>query len=558
MRISLIMTAAAVALAASIGTPADARQDPPQLRVPFRSATTLVPVDVRVVDRQGRPVSDLKQEDFTVFEEGVRQNIRHFSLQTLTPEAPGAPGAPGVRKAEIEPLPSRGLPAQNSRVFLVVLGRGRLQEPSRGLDALMQFVRTRLLPQDRVAVLAWDRATDFTTDHDQVWQLIDRIRKAHERIEAAMAQQFGGLAAVYGSQSLPAWLRAEVTAVFKGTGALASRQVAPGTPADAAGLSDIQRRATDAAMEAELQAALAAMSSDAGIPAPPASSWSSGDQMLTDLPFDEFVSRNAGTMQDLSKIYAGIEYMRFVPGEKHLAFFTEQGLAILRGDDVSRLAEVANDARVVIDNFQTGGVTPGFGASAAMKDLRVLSEATGGQASIMEYSRDGLDRVDQATRVSYLLGYYPARPLGDGGYRTISVRVNRPGVTVLYRHGYFARLEEPGFDRRTFLTNNRVTSAALYKHDIHDIGVTLSASRVKGRGGATDEAVVQVVIDASRLDLKDVGGRHVGAIDVAVFFGDDRKAVVQERWQKIDLQLPEATYRRIRSGGLPYTLRMPI
>src|SRR5438309_10140801 len=37
--------------------------------------TQLVNLNVRVVDRNGRPVNDLKQSDFKVFEEGAPQSI---------------------------------------------------------------------------------------------------------------------------------------------------------------------------------------------------------------------------------------------------------------------------------------------------------------------------------------------------------------------------------------------------------------------------------------------------------------------------------------------------
>jgi Ca-activated chloride channel family protein len=41
--------------------------------------TQLVNLNVRVVDRNGRPVNDLKQSDFKVFEEGAPQSIEFFS-----------------------------------------------------------------------------------------------------------------------------------------------------------------------------------------------------------------------------------------------------------------------------------------------------------------------------------------------------------------------------------------------------------------------------------------------------------------------------------------------
>src|SRR5688572_5302478 len=75
-----------------------AQQAPAPQRTPplIRSQITAVPVDVRVLDRDGKPVSGLTAADFTVLEDGVPQVIRHFSEHTFTPE-PIAPGTPAVQ-----------------------------------------------------------------------------------------------------------------------------------------------------------------------------------------------------------------------------------------------------------------------------------------------------------------------------------------------------------------------------------------------------------------------------------------------------------------------------
>src|SRR6187549_2564478 len=74
-------------------TAALASQNPPQTPSPqvptFRGRTVVVPVDVRVLDRDGKPVTDLKLEDFTIFENGVRQKIEFFSTQAIKPAEPG-------------------------------------------------------------------------------------------------------------------------------------------------------------------------------------------------------------------------------------------------------------------------------------------------------------------------------------------------------------------------------------------------------------------------------------------------------------------------------------
>src|SRR5687768_3466220 len=148
----------------------------------FRSGTTVVPVDVRVVDRGGKPITDLTTSDFTVLEDGVPQKIVHFSFQALEP-VPGAAADP--RLTLRKPLGEAVTP-QDKRIFLIVLGRGRQVGPVKGVEGAMRFVKQRLLPQDQVAVLAYNRSTDFTTDHAKVIETLDRYWKKHQSIETKL------------------------------------------------------------------------------------------------------------------------------------------------------------------------------------------------------------------------------------------------------------------------------------------------------------------------------------------------------------------------------------
>src|SRR5687767_14526951 len=63
-----------------------AQQQPSRVPGTFRTAVTLVPVDVRVVDRDGKSITDLTQEEFSVLENGIVQPIKHFTLQSLAGE----------------------------------------------------------------------------------------------------------------------------------------------------------------------------------------------------------------------------------------------------------------------------------------------------------------------------------------------------------------------------------------------------------------------------------------------------------------------------------------
>src|SRR5438552_609411 len=104
-----------------------------QPQVTYRTRTTLVPIDVRVIDRDGKPVTDLTQEDFTVYENNALQKISHFSAQALVPQQVSATDL----KAGLSREADDELKPQTRRIFLIVLGRGRLQPPSKGVDAML-------------------------------------------------------------------------------------------------------------------------------------------------------------------------------------------------------------------------------------------------------------------------------------------------------------------------------------------------------------------------------------------------------------------------------------
>ena len=71
-----------------------------------RISTTLVQVDVAVTDRKGRPVNDLKPEEFEIYEDGRRQQITNFSyIFSGSTEAPGAPSTGTATPKDKNPLP---------------------------------------------------------------------------------------------------------------------------------------------------------------------------------------------------------------------------------------------------------------------------------------------------------------------------------------------------------------------------------------------------------------------------------------------------------------------
>jgi VWFA-related protein len=542
---------------------------PAQPAGPFRTRVTLVPIDVRVVDRNGKPITDLRQSDFTVFEDGVRQEVSQFQAFGFEPQTP----APGARPTPRDPMRSAIAP-QTQRVFLLVFGRGRLEAPpANAVDAAIRFVRERLLPQDQIAVLAYNRATDFMTDHEAIAQLLERLKDAHHGIEAKLKSHFTGLAALYARREIPAEVQGDIDRIF-GPVRGRVRQVAASTVADANRMENDVRTKADAIMRGDILA---------GRDVPPTGAEADRTFDLAaadrvDLPFDDYVDKNLQTFQDISNIYTGINYLRLIEGEKHLVFMTESGLFLPRLEDDRSVAALANDARVAIDIVHAGGFAapapptsmgamggPGrpmsplptatvtFNQGFMVQTSRTIADLTGGHVSAYQTGEAAFSRLDQSTRFEYLLGYYASNPVMDGKFRRIAVKVNRGGAVVQFRHGYYARPQPASFDRRQFMIYSRITAAGTYQGEITDLKIQISPSK-------PDREVmsVAVTIKPDRVAFRSEGGLHLASLEVTMFCGDNKENVVGQAWQTIDLKLKDEAYQRFMQEGAAYIARVPL
>src|SRR5436190_8304894 len=91
------------------------QQDPPQSV--FRARVDSIGVDVTVTDKQGKPVTDLKAEDFEIREAGKPQTIDSFRFfQTEITEARGVEAPRQILSAQDQ---ARETANPQNRVFIV-------------------------------------------------------------------------------------------------------------------------------------------------------------------------------------------------------------------------------------------------------------------------------------------------------------------------------------------------------------------------------------------------------------------------------------------------------
>jgi VWFA-related protein len=585
----------------SSSSQAPVQEQRPGLPGTIRVQVRLIPVDVVVTDARGRPVTDLKQEDFQILENGRLQEIRHFSVQTYTATA-AAPAQVEVAR----PVPTADFVPRTARTFLILMGRGRYQTPFKSVDALIRFIQDDLLPQDRVAVFAYNRATDFTSNHQQIVQVLERYKQMHEKIESWLESRFSGLAAIYASKDIPKSFQKDIDKIFVDSEGLVSRQVPPGRMTEegklvrdwdrAAGilLADAGKSA-EASMRkavADNMAEEAKQTGDAELAAAAAQFNSlltfdtlEKDSILLWMPFDQFAPKAAGSFQDMQNIYTCIEYLRYVSGEKHLLFLSDKGLLFPSGrtDYDKNIAAIANDARVAIDTFQTGGVFadtgryPNKGQIVTLEEpipppaesdetwsqtfmissMRTVSQLTGGTTSVYEDIGKALDRINETSLVQYLLGYYPIDERWDGRYREINVKVNRPGLKVSFRHGYFARDRLQPFDMEAFISFNRITAAGGYEREINDIPFNIKAVKAKDEWGQP-QVNVGLQIDCTKIGFNMLDGRHSSKLRVTIFQGDPKGNYLGADWKFVTMRLLEDTYQQCMQSGIPVSIEVPL
>jgi VWFA-related protein len=131
-RIYFVLTLAAVSLFAQT-PPAGAPPAVPQPADPsvtFRSDVSLVRVDAQVVDRENRPVTGLRMEDFVLREDGKPQEIRNFMSEKMPVDV----------------------------ILLLDVSRSMEPHVQRIASAAHQALHV-LGNQDRIAILVFDRAT---------------------------------------------------------------------------------------------------------------------------------------------------------------------------------------------------------------------------------------------------------------------------------------------------------------------------------------------------------------------------------------------------------------
>ena len=90
--------------------------------------------------------------------------------------------------------------------------------------------------------------------------------------------------------------------------------------------------------------------------------------------------------------------------------------------------------------YNGGALTNNMNANFATQEvMATLSSDTGGKAFFDSNDfAPAFAQVERDTSAYYAIGFHSTNPVRDGKYRKLTIKVNRPGVKVEYRPGYYA------------------------------------------------------------------------------------------------------------------------
>ena len=428
-----------VALSLLVGATVVAQQ-PPQ----FRSRVDLVHLDVSVLDNNRRPVKGLTAADFTVLEDGKPQVISAFDAIDLPDPEP--PSTPWMRT--VAPDVRRNTDIVERRLIAIVMDDANVPFDIAMLKSAREIGRLvvdRLGPNDLASVI-------FTRDNRNAQEFTNdkaRLLRAVESFD-------------FGSRVIG-------LSTGEGQGVL---------------LSQMHQFEVSVGVLTRIAQSLAAVSHrrksvvyvGVGLPAGNAP----GDITLIAPGGERGVQEVDAVMRQLK--------------HRLIDTYRQARLANVNFYTVSPAGVGGMAAFIQAEAFKNKKV-PGYETPGNYLDFLLgLADNTGGRAfpERNEFA-SALDQVFLENGSYYLVGYSPPNPADDGKYRRLEVKVNRPGVTVRTRNGYYN--DKPAAVKAAAEASPLETALAglLPKTDV-DLEVT-AAPFMQARGQGSGAVVVLRVRD---------------------------------------------------------------
>jgi VWFA-related protein len=536
----------------------------------LRAERNLVVVRVVVRDSQGRVLSNLGKEDFTLFDDGKSQVISSFSVEQ--PSALPAAGAPPAKK-EVTPASAAEAPAapRVAQRFVALYFDDlhmAMQDVAQSRAAADRYIASALTSEDRVAIFTSSGVgeLDFTDDRAKLHAaLLDLQPRSRTLPTANSCPEIGEyqayLMAVRNEVNATQIALSEavncicgmdpqgISAVANLSGGVSAAPgaIAPGTkPTTGSSASTC----TDQAYRtADVEARRV---------------WALGDQQSTDA---------------LAKLSHLVRRLAAMPGQRNLVLVSSGFLAATHQPEVEEVIDRALRSSVVINAVDAHGLYtyiphegnpipgnmslpffPGVetrklgieqqGLTTVREVLSTLTAATGGTFFTNNNDLDaGFRNVGTLPEAYYVLTFTPSNLKMDGKFHTLKVRVNSSEpLTIQARRGYFA---PRSFADPAAKEKEEIQEAVFSRDELHELPVEVNTRFFKINSGAARLSVL------TRLDLRPVRfrkdkeqGRNLNTVKfVTVLFDRDGK-YVNAKEKTIEFHLRDESLEKLAQLGI--------
>ena len=380
--------------------PPAAKQGQPPGTPVLKVSTEIVLVNVVARDKHGNVINDLKKEDFTLLEDGKKQDVASFDFEkvdemvmagaqenTVTGTAEKQAEKGGLLNTKTQ----KSLNARDRRLMLLFFDFSAMEpdDIDRAVNAGKKYVHSNMQPADMVALMSLSTNLhldlDFTDDKDKILATLASYNNSEgQGFENGSTGSSEGAAETSGSYT--------------------------------ADDTDYNTFSADRKLLA-LESVMQAMGK---IP-----------QKKSLIYFSNGISQsgvdNQTALREATSAAVRANVSIYPVDVRGLAAFPPGGQAqsaSLHGQSAYTGASVLNDLN---------------GNDASQETLYTLAADTGGKAFMDTNDLSGVFSVVQRdTSAYYLLGYTSSNHLKDGRYRRLKVQVNRPDVKLEYRAGYYA------------------------------------------------------------------------------------------------------------------------
>jgi len=377
-----------------------AQQAPQMPAAPSRISVTteLVLVNVVARDKKGNLIRDLKKEDFTLLEDGKKQEISTFDFENVDAPLTAGPAEATVSGSAPEGnllrAPQKGpalLDARDRRLMLFFFDFSAMdpEQIDRAVDVAKSFVSTKMQPADLVALVSL--ATNLHVDLD--------FTDNREKLMSALSSYTSGQGQGFDNGSSGS---AEGTAETGGS-----------FTADDTDYNTFNADRKLLALASVMQA-LGKLSQKKSL-----IYFSNG---ISQSGMDNQTALRAATA---AAVKANVSiYSMDLRGLQAFPPGGEAQSASLHGQSAYSGQSVLND----LNNN-----------AASQETLATLSSDTGGKSFFDSNDFSGVfSQVQKDTSAYYVLGFVSNNSAKDGRYRHLKVQVNRPDLKLDYRAGYYA------------------------------------------------------------------------------------------------------------------------